>query len=308
MFWTEKPHASAADHRLPEHSLRDANGNGVPDLVENVARQADAARRAFVHLGFRDPLENPGYRAVKHIDINMLSMRFNGRAYDAAVHYPGAPGRGTGCTLRIDISTHLESHMVGSGARRRRAEFTQDWFVVAHEMFHLFQYGRTPLKRSWINEPTAKWAEYALRRGDLFPPGHTPDILPSTFEEFELSVIRHPTGPVANRFWSRLIRSTEQQSVRTVLPPELRALAYTDGRPVLKDHTIRGAPFVSRILEEMAALSSKVLTTGDRVQDKRMTIDRISPRRDRALLDLIRSVARDQAGENPRGDAFETAN
>lgn len=243
VFYTEQATSSGTDHRLPAVPQAYHNDNDIPDFVENVARQANVTRKAFNVLGFRDPLDGPKYRAVKFIDINLLNLSGNGLAYDSAQHYPAAPGRGTDCTLRIDISTNLEL----SG------KFTTRWFVVGHEMFHLFQYGQTLFKARWVNEPTAKWAEYASRSGPFYPLGSAPYTLPSTMIELEATVISAPFSVTANRFWSRLIDLVASEDDDLLVPDHLLSEQYTDGEPVIKDGTLRGAALISAIYQTLDA-------------------------------------------------------
>lgn len=298
VFWTELPPVSGADHRLPEHSRVDADGNGVPDFIENIARQAEVARQAFSYLGFRDPFESPKYRHVQHIDINVLTMSYNGRAYDSAVYYPDAPGRGSACTLRIDISSQLETHLVGRADNRRLAEFTQHWFVVAHEMFHLFQYGLTQFKRSWINEPTAKWSEYVLRGGEFYPLGSEPYSIPSTLDGIGTSIISKPTSVSANRFWSRLIELADTGSNKLDLPPDLLDSTYTDGRPVFKDHTLRGAPVIIAVFEALSDQDSVVSAAEGWEPYGWRERDQTSADHDPRLLSAISKVARELLNDN----------
>lgn len=243
VFYTEQAPASGTDHRLPTVSQINNNGNGIPDFVENVGKQADISRKIYNALGFRDPLDGPKYRAIKFIDINLLNISANGLAYDSAVYYPSAPGRGTECTLRIDLSANLEL----SG------KFTTRWFVVGHEVFHLFQYGQTLFKRGWVNEPTAKWAEYALRSGPFYPLGSTSYTLPSTLADFQTTVMSAPTSANANRFWSRLIDLVASEADGLRVPDYLLSEQYTDGVTVFKDQTLKGAALISAVYQTLDA-------------------------------------------------------
>ena len=252
VFYTERPPSSGVDHRLPPQSAIDRNGNGVPDFVENVAKQAEAARQTFNLLGFRDPLESPRYRAVRFIDINILNMAGNGLAADSPIHYSSV-GRTSDCTLRIDISSQLETQMVGTPGNQYQAELTKHWFVVAHEVFHLFQYGYTQFKRGWINEPVAKWAEYTMRMQASYPT--SPDYtLPATLEEFQTHIAAAPTGTTANRFWARLIELLDTSSDELRVPIELLMTEpYVDGQLIFKDDALRGAAFIGAVYQTLDA-------------------------------------------------------
>lgn len=299
VFWTVMASERGPDHRLPEQSLADANGNAVPDFIENVARQAVAAREAFVDLGFRDPLDSPKYRDVRFIDINILRMNYNGSAYDSAIYYPAATARGEDCTLRIDISSQLETRLIGPPGNQRLSEFTANWFVVAHEMFHLFQYGLTEFKRSWLNEPTAKWAEYALRRGEFYPLGAAPYTIPATQEEIERDIIGKPIDAPANRFWTRLIELAETDADRQTPAKQLLPLAYTDGRPIFKDDTLRGTPFIVALFEALNALDKAVSRSEGWSPYRWRESDQISATHDLRLLRLVHDIVRDRTGHHP---------
>lgn len=243
VFYTLDAPQSGADHQLPPQSRTDANNNGVPDFIENIATQAIIARQTYNLLGFRDPQESTRYKVLQYIDINLLNIEGNGLAYNKPVFYPAAPQRGNSCTLRMDISINLE----------QAAPFTTNWMVVAHEMFHLFQYGATQIIRPWVNEPTAKWAEYALRSRPGYPTGTPGYTLPDNFERFRAEVIDDPVSVSASRFWSRLTELIDTSSDMLRVPDSLLEQRYIDGQPVFKDATLSGAAFVTRFYQGLDA-------------------------------------------------------
>lgn len=304
VFWTEREPAAGQDHRLPPQSTADDNSDGVPDYIENIARQADAARQAFIHLGFQDPLNSPRYAAVRFIDINILNMTYNGRAYDSAVYYPDAPGRGEECTLRIDTSARLETRWIGPPDRRMQAEFTKHWFVVSHEVFHLFQYGLTQFKRAWINEPTAKWAEYVMRPRGFYPLDAPEHRLPRSSGELRRSVIDVPVKASANRFWSKLIVLADATSGEMSLPEHLRFQTYTDGEPVFKDNALRGAPLILAVFEALA--KEDRIVSGTRGLDPLRWPEntQTSSEHDAIALSVIQRVVRDLTGADEAVDGF----
>lgn len=242
VFYTRKNPASGTSHKLPAHSTADTNNNHVPDFVENIALQAGISREAFNSLGFPDPLESARYRVSKRIDINLLNFSGNGVAYDKAVRYPSAPNRGNVCTLRIDISVNLQD----------KAPFTTRWFIVTHEMFHLFQYGQTLFKRRWMNEATAKWAEYALRPRSFYPLGTPTYTLPKTKCEL-LDIVASPHSARANRLWSRLADLLGLLEGDIRLDSDLLDARYVDGNFVLKDATLEGSGIVNAVYQTLGA-------------------------------------------------------
>lgn len=294
VFWTENEPASGTDHRLPPVSQVDENENGVPDFIENVAKQADVARRSYNLLGFRDPLESPKFRAVERIDINILNMAANGIAYDNLVSYPSAPGRGDHCTLRMDISSRLEL----SG------QFTTNWFVVAHEMFHLFQFGQPLFKRSWVNEPLARWAEYTFRLGSQYPLGTPAYTLPTSKAQLQTDVIDAPNSTTANRFWSRLIDLIEAPTDDVRLPSSLLTEQYTDGQSVFKDRALRGAALISAFYQTLDAEDDVVSNSNGWNPYDWPEADQTSAAHDDRILSVIQEVIRHTGITNPEIDAF----
>lgn len=304
VFWTNQAPLSGTDHRLPPQSKFDQNDNGIPDIIENIARQAAAARRVFSYFGFPDPLDSPRYERVRFIDINVLNMRYNGLAHDSPVHYPGAPGRGSDCTLRIDVSSQLETRLRGPSDRRVQAVFTKHWFVVGHEVFHLFQYGLTQFKRSWLDEPTAKWAEYSMRRQGLYPDRTRDYFLPTSMRDLQTNVIGAPTSTTANRFWSRLIELLDDTSTRGMLPSDLLEESYTDGEPIFRDNAWQGAGFILAIYRGLNR-QDRILSSIKGWEPVAWSeLDQISSEHDARLLAVIQRVVRDFEGGGAEIDAF----
>lgn len=267
VFYTEVAPVSGKDHRLPKQSQTDGNANGVPDYIENIAIQANVARKVYNALGFTDPTLTEKYRAVKYIDINVMNIRPNGLAFNSPVRYSAAPGRGEACTLRVDISTQLEAQVIGSAKKPVQAKFTRFWFVVAHEVFHLYQYGQTPLKSSWWMEPTARLMEYAFRSQAHYPSGMSTYKLPVSRNELDSKVVALPNGPDAMRFWTRMAMLHDGGQDVMTISDELLHSRYTDGQPVLKDNKFIGYAFLQSFMNELKASdNSRVLNNNRSVQ------------------------------------------
>jgi hypothetical protein len=294
VFYTEQAPKTGADHRLPAVSQTDINGNGVPDFVENVAKQANVSRKMYTALGFRDPLDAAKYRGVRYIDINLVNISANGLAYDNPVYYPAAPHRGPDCTLRVDISTNLEI----------AGKFTTNWFVVGHEMFHLFQYGQTLFKRKWVNEPTAKWAEYSSRIGEYYPLGTPSYTLPAGRSEFQADIVEAPTSTVANRFWSRLIDLIDGRDNALRVPDHLLAERYTDENAVIKDRTLRGSAFIATIYQTLNTEDAVVSHINGLNPYNWPENDQTSNTHDLRILSVIQRVVHRTGISNPEVDAF----
>lgn len=226
------------------HALRhtqDADGNGVPDAVEDAARQLIAARRIFVEaIGLAHPLQQPRYRArAQGIDVHLLAIGpadavSHGRAYDEVRQYAhGADGPTARCALRIDLDTR----------------WTPPNQTPAHELFHLFQNGYTPFKVGWFTEGTARWAESALGPG-----ADTADALPAT--PAALNAL-WASSYQAGAFWNRLTRLLDPAGQMPV-PDTLPAMRYADGRPVLEAPRLHGAAFMKALLEALALEGERV--------------------------------------------------
>ncbi|MGF6608497.1 hypothetical protein OKW45_003419 [Paraburkholderia sp. WSM4175] len=293
IFYTEQAPTTGADHRLPAVSLLDTNGNGVSDFIENIAKQADVARRAYNLLGFRDPLDSAKYRAVEKIDINILNMEYNGLAYHVPVSYPTAPNRGDDCTLRIDISSRLEL----------TRPFTTGWNVALHEMFHIFQYGQTNFKRSWVNEPLATWAEFVFRVNDFFPLDAAYS-LPTMKTTFQNDIIANPNSAMAYRFWSRLIDLIDVPANNLRLPASLPNEKYTDGQPVFKDQSSRCAALVSKLYQSFGAEDNVVSYQNGLNPYNWPAADKTSPAHDDRLLRTIQEAVRHTGISNPELNSF----
>ncbi len=220
----------------------DINSNGVPDYVENIARQADFMRKALNNLGFRDPLESSRYRAAKYIDISVRDIGSNnGITYDEPAVYPNVPIKGNDCALLISISRNLQI-------------FPGTWAVVGHEVFHVYQNSYSMFKPSWLTEATARWAEYLIRNG--YASGTAIAPLPSTTQSMENNVYSQ-SYPMD--FWNRLIELVDASSNNVVdLPSSVKNLKYVDGTSIMKDGLLKGAPLIKSILQSLEAESNVV--------------------------------------------------
>ncbi|MDH6150486.1 MULTISPECIES: hypothetical protein [Paraburkholderia] len=265
----------------------DVNSNGVPDYVENVARQAAAARKAFNLLAFRDPLESARYRAASYIDINLGNISGNGLAYSEPSSYSAVPQRGDACSIRIDISSRLD-------------KFPGSWSVVSHELFHLYQYGYMGFKRSWLLEPTANWAERVIRTGSLYPAPDVAQPLPASMTEMQSRVF---TQSFPYDFWSRLASFMDEADEVMHLPNALRYATYTDGTSIFKDDYIRGLAFLSTVLQSLEAESTIVSSLND-WPPYRWGANQSSASHDVRILKVIQRAVRRTGVRNYEIDSF----
>lgn len=174
----------------------DTDSNGVPDHVEDVAKQVWAARRLFCEvLGFPDPLTSARYAGVTCIEICIrdraeLGGR-NGAAYDESQRARRIPeGKPDDRAIVMALGRHVVAAKNLS---------------PAHELFHLIQYGATYFKNGWFLEGQTRWSEHALGQGGLgdveyLPRGPWPQPsanLPALFATNGLKTTRNQRGMTA---------------------------------------------------------------------------------------------------------------
>jgi len=147
-------YALEGESALSPEQKTDTDKDGVPDKIQNIARQLVVGRRLYLEVfKLRHPFESSRYKdRVKYFDVHVASMPSGsyGSAGDGIVNYvrPTDP-KGGYEVLTIDVSKDVSCTNL----------------TPAHELFHEFQNGYTLFKNAWYTEGTARWAEYALRKG-----------------------------------------------------------------------------------------------------------------------------------------------
>jgi len=229
-YATQGPHAVSA---------ADANGNGLPDQVEDIATQTRAAWLLFIDaLGFPDPFLGDRFRAARYLDVHLISkdvLKSNGVAYDEIQRYnrkDDPAGAGSLC-FNVATSVHAPANL-----------------TPAHEFFHLIQYGATYFKNSWYLEGMARWSEKGLGQGGAgtglggaWPPAA------ATWEKIdELSY------NACAQLWDPLAKHLDPTGDLPAdqLPTALRDLKYVNGDPVLKDLKLHGWRAMRQILQDLA--------------------------------------------------------
>lgn len=225
-YATEGPHAVQA---------LDANGNGVPDQVEDIATQTQGAWLLLIDgLGFPDPFKGERFREARFLDVHLISkevLKSNGVAYDEIQRFKKAgdpPGTGSLC-FNVAASVQATTNL-----------------TPAHELFHLIQNGACYFKNSWYTEGTARWSEKALGLGARstglqgpWPPSG------STWEE-----INTLSYNAAARFWEPLARHADPAGDLPAdqIPEAVKTMRYVNGEPVLKDLKLHGWEIIRDIL------------------------------------------------------------
>lgn len=218
----------------------DQDASGVPDRVEDFAKQLWVAQQLFCEvLKFPTPVNCQRYPQADCIEVFIRHRDSgNGTAFDGLNKARVVPGeKPARRSLVIAIGNHVDP--------------TKN-VTPAHEFFHLVQYGATYFKNPWYLEGMTRWSEHAVWAGDVgkvryAPSGPWPqdsaklkDLFPMSYDaEFLL--------------WNPIAKATDQQGT---LPTSdtLRMLAtirYSNGKPVLQDMQLTGAAVMRDVLLEL---------------------------------------------------------
>lgn len=228
----------------------DADKNGVPDKVEDVARQVWAARKLFCEiLDFPDPFDSERFSGVNCIQVSLLDRSrmngLNGAAYRVAQKAKPVPGGNSGDrALVISVATSVDA--------RRNA-------TPAHEFFHLIQYGITYFSNRWFLEGMARWSESGLAIGALGKKMLSTDTgWPQNRETRDrLFAMSYDASQL---LWNPLAEAVDPEgklSTTWKLPDELTTLAYSDGSLVLRDELFSGAALMRDILIELGKVDDQ---------------------------------------------------
>jgi hypothetical protein len=197
--------------------LADADGDGTPDMPQQVAETADAVLDTFAAAGFRSPLNESA------VGLEPLG------GTDAFDFYLVDFGGGADGSFSVDACRDglCAGHML---VDNDFAEFNYPSIPAAvrvlssHEMFHAVQAAYRETLPVWLSEGTAVWAE------DLFQPGvlDFQQFAEAYLEDADRPIDRPPVGPVPAfaygtcLFWKFLTLRHDD-----ALLPELLAQAAT---------------------------------------------------------------------------------
>jgi hypothetical protein len=218
----------------------DNNHNAVPDQVEDLMKQTEAARRLFVEvLGFPDPFKSERFAGVRYLDIHLRHrdvLKANGVAYDELQRFNRAGDPEGTLSLCFNVATSVQP------SRN---------LTPAHEYFHLIQSGATYFKNRWFTEGMARWSERGLGLGGLGP---TKPLAAWPLTADSREALFGMAYDAAEAFWNPLVAGAGEEEVipDTAVTQELRALRYTDGKPVLADLKLTGWRWMRRVLNALA--------------------------------------------------------
>ncbi|NLT70982.1 MAG: hypothetical protein GXX91_09845 [Verrucomicrobiaceae bacterium] len=223
----------------------DRDDNGVPDRVEDVARQVWAARKFYCEwLDFPDPLESPRFGRVDCIQVSIHAKEkingLNGVAYRRAQKAKAIPDGSPGDrTLVLAVANTVDPiHNP----------------TPAHEFFHLIQYGATYFSNRWFLEGMARWSETPWRTNPA--PATALRASPAWQDnEEKKETLFQMSYEAATAFWNPLASASTEKADGTrerKLPAKLRDLVYSDGSPVLRTPAAPGTELMRDILRELA--------------------------------------------------------
>ena len=214
----------------------DVNSNGVPDVIEDIATQVNAAREVFQGVfNFPDPLNAARFKNVSSIEINIEArdaLKFNGLAY-STVRKKSAHDSNERA-LHFKVANTINPHTSST---------------PAHEYFHLVQYSATYFRNAWYLEGMARWSQDSVTKIN-YPDGA--DIHFKLKSKSAEEKIFKGKYDMADFLWYPLAVNMRD---KVTLPAKLVAkYKYVDGAPVFQDDIIFGPNVMLKILR---ALKSK---------------------------------------------------
>ncbi|WP_372894763.1 hypothetical protein [Stieleria sp.] len=259
--------------------LADIDRSGVPDRVEDIAKQVWAAHHLFcVVLNFPDPLGSARYQKVNCIQVSLRDLGGgNGLAFTASQRARQIPeGKSTDRAIVMSINSRLNP---------------MKNITPAHETFHLVQYGTTYFKNGWFLEGMARWSEHALGRDGLGHVKYSPSgPWPQTLQHQKMLV--NMTYDAEYVLWNPIARQTDRVGLlsRKLLDRKLRSLRYSDGTPVLRDAALTGAEVMRDIVIELGRLDDVAFEelNYEAWSEKNQRAEENNPYIYKAVMDVLR--------------------
>lgn len=212
----------------------DLNSNDVPDYVEDMATQVNAAREVFKDVfDFPDPLESERFKNVTSIEVDIEDkeiMERNGQAFSGvrknSKHDPDER------SLHIKVANTVNP---------------QTNATPEHEYFHLIQYGATYFRNGWFLEGMARWSEDSVSKINQYPSGS--NVSDKLKNKGAMNQIFQEKYTTAKTLWFPLAIKMKDK----VRIPEniMKKYRYVDGTPVFHDDVIYGANVMLAVIREM---------------------------------------------------------
>lgn len=211
----------------------DVNLNGVPDVVEDIATQLNAARELFNGVfNFPDPLTSERFANVTSIEITFAAksdMTAPAFAFASvrknSLHDPNEQ------SLKIKMSNAVNPHKSST---------------PAHEYFHLIQFGATYFRNKWFTEGMAQWSEDAVAKMN-YPDGR--DVALTLESPAATDKLFRSKYAASKLLWYPLaVNMRDKATIPAVLIVKYR---YVDGTPVFRDNVIYGPNVMREVLRVM---------------------------------------------------------
>ena len=213
----------------------DLNSNGVPDVVEDIATQVNAARELFKDVfAFPDPLESERFKIATTIEIDILAR-------------PNMSNRSGQATSGVRKQS---KHNPNEAALRLKMANTLNPRKSAtpeHEYFHLIQYGATYFRNGWYLEGMARWSEDSVSAIEEYPDGKS--VSSTLKDKAAEEKIYGEKYSVAKSLWYPLaVNKKDKVKIPNTLVAKYK---YVDGSPVFHDDIFYGPNVMREILREM---------------------------------------------------------
>ncbi|WP_180171882.1 hypothetical protein [Acinetobacter sp. YH12023] len=263
IFFCDEPHEVDC---IP---LLDSREFGIPDYIQNIAIQLDCFVEIMKTLGFAPPwqgLKNIGQK----IDVHVSAFNGNGLALQKPIYFPKAEIKNDLAFFIIKINNKLH-------------DFPGNyWTVVAHEVFHLYQFILSDLRVSWYLESTANWAERLLRFDESNPKYAIP--LPQDKVSLEENIFNVPY----NAIWYRLAYLTQKDKVKIGVPEEIKAISYVDGSKVVRVKDWGKLNLLLHFLNNLSRLPAHDIDSLSKLDQNRIVFDclKLTIRETTILYDL----------------------
>lgn len=249
----------------------DINSNGVPDVIEDIATQVNAAREVFKYFNFTDPLACDRFKDVTSIEVDIRAktiMKSNGKATSnvrkKSKHDPNEKA------LHISVANTVNPHKNTT---------------PSHEYFHLVQFGTTHFRNKWFLEGMARWASDGLGKIKKYPDGknipHTLNSLAAQEKIFQSSY------DASGLLWRPLAMNLNDKAK---IPDSLtKKYKYVDGTPVFKDNIFYGPNVMREIMQVMKSKEHLAVANYAGYQEWRKK-GRRDPRNNKIIFDCVREV------------------